>query len=476
MHHPVWRQGWVEWIPLAEALPELTASSAPPPSADDTVDDLTLPRAPSFATLLQPDSQPTRRMKIASADRVSVAPIPLVRPRPIPSPSEPPPGVSHTVAPPAPTRPGRLLLPAAIGSTLALAGAVAALTIVALGRSAPSELQRSTSALELPPAAPVAVHSSPFHCSLVGSASTVAERVQLGTPLEASATDTGRLAVGVTTTTRTGLGLIVGEGPRVARREVVTDPIHLAAVVPTSQRDGASFGADRFSRALPGSELSVGMTPTGFSTIGPDGRTTTIWPGQAAQVISRPSVVRSGSSFAVAFRRGDDDATVRFGWLGADGSRASGLGVLSVASGHMEAPALAAGSDEVVVGYAVRQPADAPWSIELGRASRGQLPSSTQRMTRSSNRDQRHVGLAALPGSHWLVSWAEGDRTSGRTVRARVLDANLVPVGPELTLQALGGAVTATNATATRDGAWVLFTEQTGRAVERLWASRLTCR
>jgi hypothetical protein len=475
MHHPVWRQGWAEWIPLADALPELAAMSAAPPSADDTVEDLTLPRAPSFASLLQPDSQPTQRMKIAPADRVSVPPIPLVRPKPPPSPSEPPQGVSHSVVPPAPPRRDRLFVPAAIGSTLALAGAVVALSIVALGHGAPSELRRSTSALALPSPIPPARASAPFRCSLVGSASVVAERVQLGTPVEATTTDAGELAIGVTSTTRTGLGLVVGDGPRVARTEIVTDPIHLAAVVPSAQHDGATFGADRFSRTLPGSALSVGMTPYGFSTIGADGRATTIWPGQAAQVISRPTVVRSGSSFAVAFRRGDDDATVRFGWLGADGSRASGLGVLSVASGRVEAPALAAGSEEVLVGYAVRQPADSPWSIELGRALPEQLPSSTQRMPRSSSRDQRHVGLTALPGSRWLVSWAEGDRASGRSVRARVLDANLATVGPELTLHPSEGTVTTTSATATRDGAWVAFTERTGRAIERLWAARLSC-
>lgn len=463
--HPVWHQGWSEWVLLADVIAERRLEPAP-----DTL------RAP--APFSDPDAtfedvtQPLRR--------VSLAP-PTLRSEPPPAhASLPPGGTAHTLPPPPARSASSLRWPAMVGAGLAAIGALAATAMLftategarqALGRGL-VPAARSPAALAARPALAPA-----RGCSTRGAPLEVSARVAPGASLHLDQAGGGRFAVGVTSTARTGYGLTLALEPlAVEQRSLLADPIQVAGIVP----EGTGFHVDRFSRRVHAEEpFSLGMTPAGFSRIGDDGSQTTLWPGQSSAVISRPVVARVGDAgFAVAFRRGDSDSgVIRMGWLDGRGQRRSELGMLSVASGLLDAPALAANAGGVLLAYAVRHPPDAPWGIELSPAKTGELPAATLRFGGGDPEvDQQRPALAALPEGRWFLAWVEGDRVSGRRIRGRILGADLAPVGAPLELASTPSSVGALAIHAEGAELVVLFTERVRRQSEVLRAVRATCR
>lgn len=483
--HPVWRQGWGEWVLLSEALsarllepepePEPTLREPAPFSERDSLPTLPLSE-PTLVDVMDPDAtfedvtQPLRRVSLTPPTLRSEPP-----PRPLPLPSLPPGGLTHSV-PPAPAASSTLRRSVLAGVGLALAGAAAASAILLSAAPAtPTQRLRHSGARlparSVPAASTAAVATS---CSLGGAPLELSGRVAPGASLHLASAGQGRVALGVTSSERSGFGITLALDPlRVEQRQTFHDAVHLAGLVPA----GESFSVDRFTRRV--ASFSVGMTPSGFSRITDAGAQATIWPGQAAQAISRPVVVPAGSAgFAVAFRRGDQaSGTVRMGWLDAQGEKRSELGALSVASGVLDAPSLALSDDRALLAFAVRQPADAPWGIELGVAKTGELPASTLRFSGGDpSRDQQRPAVVALPGGRWLLAWAEGDRASGRRVRAQVLGAGLAPVGRPVELASTARWVGAVAAHAEGGQVLVLFSERARRQSEVLSAVRLSCR
>lgn len=478
--HPVWRHGWSEWVPFADAALHLALPSATPAfqalaplDAETTLDDLTLPRAPKL-----PAAEPAPMVGSPLPPETTPWP-PDGR-----APSEPPPVVAPTL-PPAPragASTAHAAWPVLVGLALAVGGAALGAGIVASGLGAHTALARSLPAVRAsaPLALPATELAAPVtSCRRVGSKVELSSQVRVGSPIEAAFGSDARLAVGVATGEKSGLGLALSPSPlAIVGRSRLVDATRVSAVVPSTGSDGPAFVADRFARSLPGtSSLRVGMTPAGFARIGEDGATTTLWRGQAAEIISRPSVAHvPGGGWAVAFRRGEARSTLRFGWLTADGERQSELGVVSVASGRVGIPAVAVGESRVLTAYAIQQPATAPWSIDLFDVLPGELPRNTVRLDSSSTRDQRLPSVAPLPGGRWLVVWVEGDRRSGRNVRAMTLSRALRPDGEPVLVHADAGVVDATAAVARGGTAVVLFSERQSRARSLLSAVSLDCR
>lgn len=462
--NPVWRQGWSEWVAMGDALAErlIEDDLEGPPTTPD-VD--AVPTSP----MIDPDAT-CEELTQPLYQLVTVAPRPTP-PRAAPT-ALPLGGTTHTVPPPVKRQ--SLRAPVLIGAAFGAIGAMVAAGIVASAAAeAPSPALRRAAApkVSLPTASPTAARG----CALTARPTELAPRVARTPALHVVTLSDQRVALGVTATEKTGLGLTLALDPlKVEKSELLADPRHVAGVVPSA---AGAFTVDRFTRRAAGSAaFSLGMTPAGFTRIADDGAQSTIWPGQAREIISRPAVVTApDASLAVAFRRGDDDrGVVRFGWLDAQGGKKSALGLLSVASGVVGEPTLAVTDDRAVVAYAARQPADAPWSIELASAKLGELPASTLRFGTEASRDR--PALAALPGSGWLLAWVEGDRQSGRRVRAQRLTRALAPDGAvidigesphpvgALALHAIGGQVL------------VLLAERRHRQTEVLQAARIFCR
>jgi hypothetical protein len=493
--HPVWRQGWPEWMALRDALSEshladdetrpterapLPAwdgeTSPTSPLSDRTLADAVRPAATDADATLEDVTQPLWNTAWAPPTlRSEPPPIPLVR-----SATLPPGGTSRTLPPPVRRR--RAMHPAFLGAALASLGALTAAAIVIWSAvETPSAQLRRGFAVNGPlsPSAPVAQPPGPTRCS-VGARVSLASRVAPLPTIHTEAVGPGRVAVGVTTGERSGLGVVVGLEPlRVEARSLHGDAVHVAGVLPSAGGSGASFGVDRFTRRVPGpASFSLGMTPGGFTRVGRDGAQSVLWPGQAREVISRPAIAKlGGESVAVAFRRGGDDAgVVRLGWIDARGARASELATLAVASGVVGAPALASNGERVALTYAVRQPASAPWSIELAGVGPRELPNATRRFAGGTpDIDQQRPALAALPNGRWLLAWVEGSRTAGRRVRARVLDAALAPVGATLDLARSDAFVGALAAHGVGSRVLVLFSERGPRAHEALSAVTVDC-
>ncbi len=461
--NPVWRQGWSEWVLLSDALAErlLDAEAEGPPTVPESAAVPTSPMIDPDATC-EELTQPLYQL-------VRAAPPP---PRPVP-PSLPLGGTTHTVPPPV-KRPS-LRTPMLVGAMLGLIGAVAAAGIVvSAAADAPAR------ALQRAGAPKLGLRATPSPATAAGCALgarpvEIAPRVAWEPSLHAATLPDQRVAIGVTATEKTGFGLTLAIDPlKVEKSDLLADARHVAGVVPS--RAGA-FTLDRFTRSVPDADgFSLGMTPAGFTRIGVDGAQSTLWPGQAREIISRPAVVRApDDNLAVAFRRGDADrGVVRFGWLDAHGRKKSELGLLSVASGVIAEPTLAVAADRVVVAYAARQPADAPWSIELASAQLGELPASTRRFGGEASRDRPAV--APLPGGRWLLAWVEGDRENGRRVRAQALAASLTAEGPVVEIAATPDPVGALVLHAAGPAVLVLFSERRHRQTEVLQAARISCR
>lgn len=461
LRHPVWRQGWTEWLELADVLAERRLEA---PDTEREPEPLTEPVLTLVRPLLDPD---------ATAEELTQPLRPVFAFKP-PCASLPAGGVARTLPPPV-QRPRKRRSLALLGVALALTGAATALAIVlwATDRAAVATLGRARVALPSPAAFAPAEAGG---CVVEGAPELLSERVAPGASLHLAGVNGGRVALGVTSTPKSGFGYVVALAPlAVVERQLFSDPVHLAGVVPGP----GGFGLDRFTRRVNGERsFALGMTPAGFSRIDEDGTQTTLWSGESREVISRPVLARSGDRWAVAFRRGDDSrAAVRLGFLDARGERLSELGTLTVASGSLEGPTLAANARRFVVAHSVRQPLESPWAIEVGTAKAGELPATTLRFSGGdSTRDQRRPALAPLPNGRWLLVWAEGDRQSGRRLRAHVLDEALALEGKAIELAAVSDWVGSVAAEIQGDRVLVAFTERARPESETLRAVVMKCR
>ncbi len=276
--HPVWRHGWSEWVLLEDVLAERRLEfevDAPPTERDFE----SVPTSP----IIDPDVTAEDLTRPLRA--VTPTPPTLFSQHPPEASQLPPMGGTARTVPPALHRRG-VHVPALIGASVGLIGAIAAAGIVgsATVDSHGRALRRAAVSVQLPARA-----SSPrdFACSLDGDAMVVAPRITRGASLHAATVTERSVAVGVNATEKTGLGITLRLGPlSLERTEVVADPLHVAGVVPSTT---GQFSVDRFTRRAPGREpFSLGMTPSGFTRIGEDGGQTTIWPGEAREVIPAP--------------------------------------------------------------------------------------------------------------------------------------------------------------------------------------------
>lgn len=481
--HPIWKQDWNEWIPLADILAARAVESAGAPiparaivpapiDPDATNEDLTQPlyhlrhRAlvfPLTTPLPQPETEAAPPAILPVAPRMAHAAG----------------GVSRTIPPRRPETPWRL--PVIAGASFALTGAVVAATIlIAASLESPHSSLRRGAVTGATLERRADVRPKSHGCRLGAGDSLLSERVAPAAAIHVASGSGGRALVGVTSTEKSGFGLTVGLAPlSVLDRELVVDREHLAGVIPGLGGAGARFSADRFTRGVPSSEpFSLGMTPAGFSRMGTDGSQRTIWPGQAAQIITRPEVVDAGAAgFLVAFRRGSDEsANVRLGWLTRTGEAKSELGALQVSSGLVADPTVAVNESAFAAAYATRAGADATWTIELATAPLGALPSNSVPLRAADNAlDRQHPSLAPLTGGRFLLGWVEGDKAHGRELRAQVVDSTLRPEGAPLTLAKTPRYVDDVVLHRAGDQVLVLFSERVERGWAHLRAATLDC-
>jgi hypothetical protein len=181
-----------------------------------------------------------------------------------------------------------------------------------------------------------------------------------------------------------------------------------------------------------------------------------------------------GIGHVVTFRRSGE---IRLGWLNADGSKKTGLGTVSAADAKVGTPSVAASEHGVLVTFAARANATAPWHVRLAHGKPGALPTRASELSLPEGGPGGEAiapAPAALPGGRWLLQWTEG-KPGARVVRAQALDSKLAPLGKAVTLSPKGveagqGAVAVSGEQAV---ATYLVKSATGY---ELWANALSCK
>jgi hypothetical protein len=401
-----------------------------------------------LAALLAPPTAPT-------APTVSVQQVPTIAPT----------AIDVQLTAPSGTR----IWPAIVGAGLAMAGAATAAMIVLYATSqlsAPTLRRGATHSVTIP--AVKAEMALPTQCRAGGDEHQLARLVPPGATVHVSGQRA--LEVGVPSSMKSGLGIVLEPATLEERsRETFSDPVRVSGIVP---RGDGGFAVDRYTVSVAG-RFTLGMTPDGFSRIDDSRAATVIWPGEAAQVITRPSVTPvPGHGYLVAFRRGDGAGSVRVGMVDQAGNQRTELSRLGETLLSAGAPSVAVGTDVTAVVFSGIDAAGAR-RLFMGTAKLGSVPSRTRGVDLTS-RAPSSPSVAALPGGRFLVTWVE--RPDGaRRLMARVVDADLAPLAPATRLLDLDVPVAATALWVSEAGAAVLLTKVAAPSRHELSVLRLNC-
>ncbi len=364
---------------------------------------------------------------------------------------------------------GSPLWPAVVGVGLALAGAATAAVIVlhaAAQLNAPTLQRGATHSVTVPEVTPKL--ELPRQCRSGGDEQQLARLVPPGATVHVAGENA--LEVGVPSSTKSGLGIVLEPKTLTERsREIFSDPVRVSGIVP---RGDGGFAVDRYTVSVAG-RFTLGMTPEGFSRIDEHKVGSVVWPGESAQVITRPSVTSvPGQGYVVAFRRGDGSGSVRVGMVNMAGERQTDLASLGDTLLSAGAPSIAVGTDATAVVFSGVD-AEGARRLFMGTAKLGSVPTRT-RAIEITGHSPSSPSVAALPGGRFLVAWVE--RPEGtRRLMGRVVDAQLQPVAPAVHWTDVDVPVAATALWVTPAGAAALVTKVAAPSRHELTVVRLDC-
>ncbi len=446
-------------MPLPPPPPPFGAEArqgfAPVASADDVL--ATVPEAPS--PLLRPEAPPPSSGSLdgpTSRERPTIPAqyVDTVRPKPLLDPAK---------------RPPWLLPVAAVGAVMTLAIAVT-LLVVASGalRSARPEPSPARVASAAAPPAPSAVPVAPppvasaaplaespapsgAPCILAGAPHVIAPKALLRAGIETVSTG-DRIALGVGLGDRDGLvvaldpSTFVALGTSRARSDeplrrvlpVLGGGAELSPLFETSKK--RAVGLEAIFPVAAETPFIVGVED-GALVWAPsrNNAPTQLWPlaGTGPVEALRAVVLPKHEGYAIAFRQG---AAIYVGALHADKSIHGDLTRISALGPAIGAPTLAANADHILVAWADRPGASAPWSVRWMTWKPGSglnTPTPFPVPPGGMGGQVMSPALTSLAGGRFVIVWTEGDRTK-HEVRAQALDAQEQPVGTALTVSAEG--------------------------------------
>lgn len=322
--------------------------------------------------------------------------------------------------------------------------------------AAPSALDSTRpSAVEAPPAAKAAtsaVRAVAFSsCAASGEPKVVAPKAMVSVGVEAAAFGAD-LVVGFAPTPRDGAGAVLAPDTLATRSTLkaraadavkrVTPIVWSSgknAVFADGDRKGDKLASRRIVATVP--PIDVGVAD-GNIVWAPHGQNT--WanlfglegsgPVEALRVIALPEA----KGIAIAFRR---DGLLWFGAaLGDAVLEAQGALVKITPKGQVGSPAIAASGSGLVLAWAERPSADAPWSIRTARAPIGGAASEAVAFDLPPGglgESGMSPHVASLGNGRALLSWTEGPMTNHQA-RAVVLDEQGKASGAPIELSAAG--------------------------------------
>ncbi len=302
----------------------------------------------------------------------------------------------------------------------------------------------------------------------------------------AGAPGSTRIAVGYADSPTSGVGLTLDPATLDADQPFKGDSGRpIVDVVPIVAEGKLGFSVDRDDSGL-AFGVSVDARPRFLVGMGGSGfaRKTAssvdvLWAVPSDQKITTPRIETvDGVGHAVGFRRGGQDGSLVVGWLEPDGRKKSELSVLT-SSGKplVGTPSLASNDKRLLVSFAARASATAPWNLELGTAAHGAVPTSTTTFSippGGPGGEAISPAAGGLTGDRWLLSWTEGAQ-GNRVVRVQALGSDLIPAGNALSVSPEAANAGQSVVWVRGETAVVLFLSQKGRSHE-LWGTTLRCR
>lgn len=470
-------------LPNFEDVPDTFRDSGPPAFSDPTNPTLEIVTVPTGMPAFVIDSEPARpdfsRPTLQSPqlpEGLLPPPPPPVEPTPVtPSPfmaltpaSAKAPSIAPTAMDVRTAGSGRIW-PVLVGMGLALAGAAAAALIIgnaAAKLSAPTLRVSAVRSVSVPTV--TAKPRVPTRCEAVGDETSIARIVPPGATIHVAGET--KIAIGLPASTRTGIGVELD--PKTlseTSREVFTDPVRVSGVMPTGS---GHFVVDRYTVSVPAG-FSLGMTPDGFSRIDADGSSRVIWPGEAANVITRPAVAAlPGGGYLVAFRRGDGAGSVRVGVISAAGEKRSELGSLGDELVRAGAPSVAVNREHTAIVFSGMD-ADGARHLYMSVSRNGELPQAARPVAIPAQTPST-PSVAALEGDNFLLAWVERD-SGQRQLLGAVIGPKLQPLAPPSVWTRLDMPVASTVLWSAGGDAAVLVTQVAASSRHELSALRLRC-
>jgi hypothetical protein len=181
--------------------------------------------------------------------------------------------------------------------------------------------------------------------------------------------------------------------------------------------------------------------------------------------------------YPFAFRR---DGAIYAGWLDMGRTAKGGItrisGAGAPAGSPVGSPAIAYNRRELAVAFADRAAKDEPWTIRVGRAQMGSVPTTTAAFTLPSGGPGAPAiapAIAGLADGRWLLVWTEG---SGKNhdVRAQTLDPELRPVGDPIAISRPGSNAGQGAVAIEKGKGIVAFLAPAGKGYD-LWSTSLDC-
>jgi hypothetical protein len=287
-------------------------------------------------------------------------------------------------------------------------------------------------------------------CVLAGAPHVVAPRALLRTGIETAST-TDRIAIGVALGDRDGL--VVALDPSTfasdgSARAHAADPLRrvvpilaplseLTAFLETNRRHVPLEAAHPVA-AHP--SFVVGVSDGAFVWApGRSSAPTKLWPlgGDGPVDAVRAIVLPGNDGYAIAFRQG---TSIYLGALHADKTVNGDLARIPGMGPQIGSPAMAAGSRHLLVAWADRPTASAPWAIRWARWQPGtepELPSVFPVPPGGGGGQVMAPALATLSDGRFVVVWTEGGGAR-HEVRAQALDSSEQPIGTAITVSADG--------------------------------------
>jgi len=226
-----------------------------------------------------------------------------------------------------------------------------------------------------------------------------------------------------------------------------------------------------------GTPFSLGVTPDGLARSAAN-KLSMIWPGSSPDpTITTPRVASiPGTGHAVTFRHGGASGKVLLGWLDEAGERRTDLSAVETGSAVLGTPTVASNERGVLVAFAAKLDADAPYRVELSTASHGEPPPKARPFELpSGGPGGEAIAPAAegLSGGRFLLQWTEGS-AGNRAVRVQALSADLVPLGEPATLSTPEQNAGQGTLWVSGQRALALFLVK-GAASHELWGASLRC-